>query len=480
MCVIFTGSAREILAVDGLERAYDCNSDAWGVSWAAGGKVHVRKRGVTGNFKEAADVLKRLGDAMVVLHFRIATSGTKCDKAAHPFILGDGQAAFAHNGIISRWGDEKLSDTMQLVKVLNAMANPHGPAARLLLRNLIEQGAGRFAVQSAEGDVLMYGNWEEVVKEQKGVTTGVFASNTFWKNRVTYGTGRYRSWDIDDEYSAHYSAANSKWDSYERSHPMRDSRVSDRMKDQKSWAGPSGEWHRYTKLFPGVAIPPEGSEPIKHYKMDVYGRTYQMYWLPPSDRGVQGTGWFECPVKDYWDAIEDKDYKWKDQHREQWSDRRAKVLGDLWQKEQNELRQAALDNKEKGAGQAGAPFHPAANSNGSGTQPQPSGSGTSQTTSSPPLLSGPTGSEVSAKADTTPGPDEPTELDLLDEDDEFAAEMVQQELFEEDADKAGLTCQQLLSLGFTPDQSPIDEEELARAALLWAEKNRPMGASVLN
>jgi hypothetical protein len=103
-----------------LQRAHHRNDDAWGIMFAADGRVHV-SRDVSGHdgFREAWKAAP--ARTSIACHFRYGTSGAMDSTMAHPFpILEDGDGvklAMMHNGVMSCvYSEGGLSDTAVFVR----------------------------------------------------------------------------------------------------------------------------------------------------------------------------------------------------------------------------------------------------------------------------------------------------------------------------------------------------------------------------
>lgn len=88
--------------------------------------------------------LNQMQDEMLILHFRLATHGLKSQEMTHPFIISpDLQEAtsiytttnkpvLVHNGIISHYGNNEISDTAHFITEVLAHTKSYEEAHRLL------------------------------------------------------------------------------------------------------------------------------------------------------------------------------------------------------------------------------------------------------------------------------------------------------------------------------------------------------------
>ena len=127
MCVIIVKPKNVEIKYPDLWAAWSYNPDGAGLAYYDRGKIIVQK-----GFMEIDDfwnVLKKLKNKKVVLHLRYATHGKVNKHQTHPFAIVDSvngaksatdiQAALFHNGIVSNFGNDQISDTIDFtVKVL--------------------------------------------------------------------------------------------------------------------------------------------------------------------------------------------------------------------------------------------------------------------------------------------------------------------------------------------------------------------------
>lgn len=129
MCVILTGKARDILALD-LQSAWACNPHGAGIVFHdRGGRVICSKGLMT--LEDTISAVESIDrNRKVALHMRFATHGAINAMNTHPFPVGRG-AFLMHNGILSAFGkhgESGLSDSADLAKVLGEVREPRDRA----------------------------------------------------------------------------------------------------------------------------------------------------------------------------------------------------------------------------------------------------------------------------------------------------------------------------------------------------------------
>lgn len=118
MCLIVAQPAgAERMTSQEIKDAWQANPDGAGYAFAVGGVLHVRKA----FFKlkkliqaYRADWAATEGKATFLVHFRMATHGSRCPENTHPFLVGREQnLAVAHNGVLpvnppADWSDTRF------------------------------------------------------------------------------------------------------------------------------------------------------------------------------------------------------------------------------------------------------------------------------------------------------------------------------------------------------------------------------------
>ena len=137
-------------------------------------------------FKEFYKEYKPHENKQVLLHFRIKTHGPIDKNNCHPFLVNSG-LGFIHNGIISGYGDDKQSDTIDFNKsILQKIVAKHGNMGLFddPMVELIENVIGYSKLVFLD----RHGNYR-IMNEKKGSWhDGVWYSNNSWKKPepVTY------------------------------------------------------------------------------------------------------------------------------------------------------------------------------------------------------------------------------------------------------------------------------------------------------
>ena len=157
---------------------YNNNSDGCGYMYVENGKVVVKK-GFMG-YKNMYKQIKKLGDdKVIVVHFRIGTSGVKKDqKTCHPYPISTDEndlqklqyntdVGVVHNGIISGYVDDKrpdLNDTQVFVRDFLTVLKDLNPEfyKNKKARDLIENEAGsKLVFLDSNEDLYYVGEYNE-------------------------------------------------------------------------------------------------------------------------------------------------------------------------------------------------------------------------------------------------------------------------------------------------------------------------------
>lgn len=113
MCIAILKPYSKRISKKIFRNCWENNSDGGGIAFIKDGKIHTRKSlvGWRSLWRIYQGIEEDEGTPML-LHFRIATHGSTCEKNTHPFLIRDGEAAVIHNGIIDvpTVGDE--TDTL--------------------------------------------------------------------------------------------------------------------------------------------------------------------------------------------------------------------------------------------------------------------------------------------------------------------------------------------------------------------------------
>ena len=196
MCIAIMKSENKKISKTTLQRCYESNPDGAGFMFASDKKLTVKKGYFT--FKEFYKEYKPHENKQVLLHFRIKTHGPIDKNNCHPFLVNSG-LGFIHNGIISGYGDNKQSDTIDFNKsILQKIVAKHGNMGLFddPMVELIENVIGYSKLVFLD----RHGNYR-IMNEDKGHwNNGVWYSNNSYKKPepVTY-TG-YQAWDKQDTH----------------------------------------------------------------------------------------------------------------------------------------------------------------------------------------------------------------------------------------------------------------------------------------
>ena len=184
MCIAIMKSENKKISKSTLQRCYDANPDGAGFMFAENKELTVKKGYFT--FKQFYKEYKPHENKQVLLHFRIKTHGPIDKNNCHPFLVNSG-LGFIHNGIISGYGDDKQSDTIDFNKsILQKIVAKHGNMGLFddPMVELIENVIGYSKLVFLD----RHGNYR-IMNEKKGSWhDGVWYSNSSWKKPepVTY------------------------------------------------------------------------------------------------------------------------------------------------------------------------------------------------------------------------------------------------------------------------------------------------------
>ena len=177
MCIAIMKSENKKISKATLQRCYESNPDGAGFMFAANKELTVKKGYFT--FKEFYKEYKPHENKQVLLHFRIKTHGPIDKNNCHPFLVNSG-LGFIHNGIISGYGDNKQSDTIDFNKsILQKIVSKHGNMGLFddPMVELIENVIGYSKLVFLD----RHGNYR-IMNEDKG----------HWNNGVWYSNNSYK------------------------------------------------------------------------------------------------------------------------------------------------------------------------------------------------------------------------------------------------------------------------------------------------
>lgn len=190
MCVIVIKPKNIKIDYRDLSAMWHHNPDGAGLAYYDRGKIIVQK-----GFMKLNDLymtLEKLDNKKVVLHLRYATHGMINKQQTHPFSIVDNvrgaksandvQAALFHNGIVSQFGTNKISDTIDFV--VRVMSGIPKVGTRLKVLRLI--GSKWALLQN--GKVYLVGEFENYQSLQ--------CSNLNWTSYLP----NLIDWEIYDKY----------------------------------------------------------------------------------------------------------------------------------------------------------------------------------------------------------------------------------------------------------------------------------------
>ena len=177
MCIAIMKSENKKINKATLQRCYNANPDGAGFMYAKDKKLTVKKGYFT--FKDFYKEYKPHEDKQVLLHFRIKTHGPIDKNNCHPFLVNSG-LGFIHNGIISGYGNNKKSDTIEFNEsILQKIVAKHGNNSLFddPMVELIENVIGYSKLVFLD----RHGNYK-IMNEDKGE----------WKNGIWYSNSSYK------------------------------------------------------------------------------------------------------------------------------------------------------------------------------------------------------------------------------------------------------------------------------------------------
>lgn len=202
MCVIVHKPAGEVISDFDLYDMWQANKDGAGLAFFRSDGAIVVHKGIM-RLDDLCILMDKLTKVELVLHFRLATHGKTNRLQTHPFVItdtiGDAKGTQAvvwnkpvlfHNGIISGYGTENYSDTLEFtVKTLSQIPDLETQLDVLALV------PGKYAVLG-NGQVHLIGKFEK--------HGNLSVSNTYWKpSPIKMGTKKTKGkpvYKTVDEY----------------------------------------------------------------------------------------------------------------------------------------------------------------------------------------------------------------------------------------------------------------------------------------
>lgn len=173
--------------IENIENSCDNNPDGFAIAWATKNTLYNYRTMSRKDFlKKCKEVFKLdYKTTACVIHARIATHGTVVLENTHCWIDKPTAMSFAHNGVLSIKNRGNMTDSETFFRdIFLPIYTTYGwNQAELAINACI--GTSKFAFLLANGDVRVFGNYNEL--------KGVMYSNTSYLARTTYyggGTGR--------------------------------------------------------------------------------------------------------------------------------------------------------------------------------------------------------------------------------------------------------------------------------------------------
>lgn len=202
MCIIVYRNAGIKLTPETIDKMWTGNQDGAGLAYYTEGGIRVIKGMMT---KE--DLQKELDahlDVNLVFHVRNATAGKKNKFMCHPYVISArmktalkpdclAKAVLFHNGIISGFGNKKISDTADFV--VNGLSHVDGLAAR---KTILRAMSGKYVIMQ-DGETWLMNGFDKVTLPEGEIE----CSHDRWNYKYTpyvYTPGNYsaKSSYLDD------------------------------------------------------------------------------------------------------------------------------------------------------------------------------------------------------------------------------------------------------------------------------------------
>lgn len=236
MCLAIYKPADKSLDWDDLQEGFRCNSDGAGFAVVSDGRLIIEKGLFT--FDAFREAFAPYMNHQAVVHFRLATHGTKDSDNCHPFVIGsDNSLVLIHNGIlpIACDVDKKKSDTWHYVyHILNPLYEDDADffnQPHISFMGEAAIGGNKFVFLRADGE---YGIWNEDDGHWKD---GVWYSNGSYKRSIITGFSGCRTVSLSEREGRWWrdevaSACSFDADVIHASHDPENSTVYDDLTDQ--------------------------------------------------------------------------------------------------------------------------------------------------------------------------------------------------------------------------------------------------------
>jgi hypothetical protein len=177
MCIAIYKDKDVLISKETLEECYRSNPDGAGFMYVEDGKLSVHKGYFT--FDSFYEAYQPHEESQAILHFRIKTHGPVDADNCHPFVIND-DLAFVHNGVISGFGSNAKSDTLEFnASILQPLVEKYGNDIMFddSIKTLVESKIGYSKLIFLDNN----GRYD-IFNEHKGVWDGeVWFSNHSYK-----------------------------------------------------------------------------------------------------------------------------------------------------------------------------------------------------------------------------------------------------------------------------------------------------------
>lgn len=196
MCIALIKLSDATITKRTLKNCWQGNKDGGGLMYVDDDNHLIIEKGFFGFrriYKRIRYVERTYPKSKIVIHFRIATSGTISEFCCHPFSITN-KVGFVHNGILSGMGNAHISDTQEFnFNVLKKL-----PKDFLCNQEIVDK-LDLYARKSVSKFIFLYAtNYHLICNENLGYwEDGVWFSNAGYKYESTYGYNNYL-YGVDD------------------------------------------------------------------------------------------------------------------------------------------------------------------------------------------------------------------------------------------------------------------------------------------
>lgn len=160
MCIAILNS-KSTLSKSHISNSWENNDQGAGLMWVESGKVMSFKSFNKDTYTKEYYKLRKKHKGVIVLHFRIATSGKHNTDNLHPFISPDKDYGLVHNGVFYGFGDKNYSDTHEVAGLI--WSEIKDPMNSVFINNLCEENHSKIIMLDKNGDFTIYnesmGHW---------------------------------------------------------------------------------------------------------------------------------------------------------------------------------------------------------------------------------------------------------------------------------------------------------------------------------